>query len=64
MSQPTINKISKIVQTGNSLAITIPAKFAKKIGIKLGDDVRVKTNPTTGTLTAEFTSMRQLPLIK
>ncbi len=56
--------MSKIVQTGNSLAITIPAKFAKRIGVKQGDDVDVKTHPQKGQLVVTFKSMRQLPLIK
>ena len=55
--------MAKIVQTGNSLAITIPSKFAKRIGIRLGDEVSVKTLPHRGRLIADFKSMRQLPLI-
>jgi antitoxin component of MazEF toxin-antitoxin module len=30
----------KIIKTGNSLAVTIPADFAKEIGAELGDEVR------------------------
>lgn len=56
--------MSKIVQTGNSIAITVPAKFARKIGVKLGDEVTVKTIPEKGQLIATFKSMRQLPLIR
>jgi len=56
--------MSKIIQTGNSLAVTIPAKFAKKIGIRLGDDVRVREKPESGQLIYTFKNMRQLPLLK
>lgn len=56
--------MSKIIQTGHSLAVTIPAKFAKTIGIRLGDDVVVKTKPQTGQLVFTFKNMRQLSLLK
>lgn len=34
----------KIIRTGNSLAVTIPAKFAKQIGAELGDEVKYRLN--------------------
>jgi len=55
--------MAKIVQTGNSLAVTIPAKFAKQIGIKLGDEVDLQLQPESGRLTIFFKTMRQLPLL-
>ncbi len=55
--------MAKIVQTGNSLAVTIPAKFAKQIGIKLGDEVELQLQPESGRLTIFFKTMRQLPLL-
>ncbi len=31
----------KIMKVGNSLGVTVPAKFVKSVGIKPGDDVKV-----------------------
>lgn len=56
--------MAKIIKAGNSLAITIPAKFIKKIGAKLGDEVTVNTKPEKGKLVVSFKNMRQLPLIR
>jgi antitoxin component of MazEF toxin-antitoxin module len=54
----------KIIRSGNSLAITIPAKFAKKLGIKAGDEVSCKTDPHRGKMIIAFKNIRQLSLIK
>lgn len=61
--------VQKIIQVGNSLAVTIPKEFAKKAGFKRGDEVIVetflssktmlikpKTEEKTTTLTPEFYS--------
>ena len=56
--------VPKIIQAGNSLAVTIPSKFAKQIGVRLGDEVLVKKKSDTGQLIFTFKNLRQLPLIK
>ena len=52
----------KIIKAGNSLAVTIPSKFAKDIGIRLGDSVSVIARPENGQLILNFSGIRQLPL--
>lgn len=54
--------IQKIVKTGNSLAITIPSKFAKKVGLKAGDRVSSEVVTEKNTITYTFLDTRQLPL--
>ena len=54
--------IQKIIKTGNSLAVTIPAKFAKQVGIRAGDRVRSRIKPAKGVVEYTFLDMRQLPL--
>lgn len=56
--------MSKIIQVGNSLAVTIPSKFIKQTGLKLGDEINIKTIATKGKLVIHFKNMRQLPLIQ
>ncbi len=61
--------VQKIIQVGNSLAITIPSGFVKEAGLQAGQTVRVdqdsdaqiltvqpvqKIAPTEDTLTPEF----------
>ena len=52
----------KIIKTGNSLALTIPAEFVKSIGIKAGDDVKVTLEPEKGRIICSFSGAKQLPL--
>ncbi len=54
----------KIIRSGNSLAITIPSKFVKQIGIRSGDDAEVTTNPYRGKITVTFRQVRQLSFLK
>ena len=56
--------MSKIIQSGNSLVVTIPASFIKKTGAKLGDEVEIKQNPEKGTLMVTLKYIRQLSFIK
>ena len=35
----TIKSIQKVIKVGSSLAVTIPARDAKQLGIKAGDNV-------------------------
>ncbi len=53
----------KILKTGNSLAVTIPAKFVRILGLKPGDTVEVKSNIAKGTLHSTFTGTGQLNLL-
>lgn len=55
--------IKRVVRTGNSLAVTVPAAFAKSAGIKSGDKVDVSVNMQAGTITYKFLSIRQLNLV-
>lgn len=54
----------KVIKTGNSLAVTIPSFFVKIIGIKSGDEVRVKAVPEKGEVIYIFSGVQQLPLVK
>lgn len=54
----------KIIKTGNSLAVTIPAPFVHTIGIRAGQEVEVKVEPETGRVVYTFSGTKQLPLSK
>lgn len=41
----TIQSIQKVIKVGDSLAVTIPAKDAKALGIKVGDNVLSSYQP-------------------
>ena len=53
----------KILKTGNSLAVTIPSKFVKILGLKPGDNVGVKGDLVRGTLRLTFTGTGQMTLL-
>ena len=53
----------KVIQTGNSLAITIPKRFVKIIGITVGQEVEVVADHLASTLVITFANSAQLPLI-
>jgi antitoxin component of MazEF toxin-antitoxin module len=53
----------KVLKTGNSLAVTIPSRFVKIIGVKTGDVVHVKTDLQKSTLTFTFMGSGQLSLL-
>jgi antitoxin component of MazEF toxin-antitoxin module len=53
----------KILKTGNSLAVTIPARFVKILGLRPGQTVEVKLNIAKGTLRYTFTGTGQLTLL-
>ena len=50
------------MKTGNSAVVTIPARFLKGVGSKIGDIVLVRTNLEQGKMTCQFSPARQLPL--
>lgn len=52
----------KILKTGNSLAVVVPADFIKNIGAKAGDNVRVFPKPEKGEVLYKFSGAMQLPL--
>ena len=54
--------IQKVVKTGNSLAVTIPSKFVKKVGLKAGDRVKSQIKAEDNKITYTFLDTRQLPL--
>lgn len=40
----------KIVQTGSSLAVTLPKDIVEQLGLKKGDEVEVSAHPLNGTI--------------
>lgn len=52
----------KVLKTGNSLAVTIPAEFVKMVGIRPGDEVKTGFKPDKGIITYSFSGAKQLPL--
>ena len=52
----------KIIKTGNSLAVTIPAFFVKTLGLRAGDLVKTKSEVDRGRLVFTFSGIRQLTL--
>ncbi|HUV72609.1 MAG TPA: AbrB/MazE/SpoVT family DNA-binding domain-containing protein [Clostridia bacterium] len=52
----------KVIKTGNSLAVTIPFEFARSVGIRAGDQVRLALKPDKGKITYSFIGAKQLPL--
>jgi len=52
----------KVIKTGNSLAVTIPANFAKMVGIRAGDEVKVDLQGDKGKAIFSFSGAKQLPL--
>jgi antitoxin component of MazEF toxin-antitoxin module len=55
--------IKRVVRTGNSLAVVVPAKFVQQTGIRSGDKVNVTIDYEAGTITYKFLSVRQLNLV-
>lgn len=52
----------KIIRTGHSAALTIPAKFFKDLNLRIGDRVATAPDYIAGTLTYKFQEIRQLRL--
>ncbi len=53
----------KVLKTGNSLAVTIPADWVKMIGIKAGDEVKLEVESSQGKISYFFSGNQQLPLL-
>lgn len=54
--------MAKIFKTGNSLAVTVPSGFVQTLGLKSGDEVRVKPQVEKGQVVYCFGGVRQLSL--
>ncbi len=52
----------KIIRTGNSAAVTIPAAFMKDLGIRIGDQVQLMMERDKGRVILHFSGVKQLPL--
>lgn len=52
----------RIIQSGHSLAVTIPNSFVKTVGVRKGDEVRVEKRVSRGSLTLYFKGAQQLSL--
>jgi len=50
------------MKVGNSVGITVPSKFVKSVGVKIGDNVKVKTILETGQVIYTFKGAKQLSL--
>lgn len=54
----------KIMRSGNSAVVTVPADFIKAVGTKIGDEVEVEVIPEKGKVIYKFSGVSQLPLSK
>lgn len=52
----------QVIKTGNSLGVTIPSKFVKSVGVKTGDQVKVRTILETGQVIYTFKGAKQLSI--
>ena len=52
----------KVIKTGNSAAVTLPADFVKDLGIRIGDPVKVKLDPENNKVVYLFSGTKQLLL--
>ncbi|MBU1931160.1 AbrB/MazE/SpoVT family DNA-binding domain-containing protein [Patescibacteria group bacterium] len=52
----------KVIKTGNSLAVTVPAAFTQVIGVKAGDSVEVSADMKNCQINYRFSGVQQLPL--
>ncbi|KKU92492.1 MAG: hypothetical protein UY21_C0001G0115 [Microgenomates group bacterium GW2011_GWA1_48_10] len=52
--------MSKVIQSGHSLAVTIPREFVQMVGIKKGDNVKIEKRPNRGALILRFKGAQQL----
>ncbi len=55
--------VRKVIRTGNSKAVVIPADFAQSVGVKIGDEVSVKPEPEKGRIVYTFRGAKQLKLL-
>lgn len=55
-------KEQKIIKAGNSLAITLPSRLVKTLGLCSGDPVKVEISLDQTSISYRFDSARQLTL--
>ena len=55
-------KDQKVIKAGNSLAITLPSRLVRALGIRPGDTVKVGISLDQTSITYRFDSPRQLTL--
>lgn len=53
--------LQKIIQVGNSAAITIPKDFLREINGKIGEEVRVEVNPEKMRLIISWPQSKAVP---
>lgn len=53
-------RTQKIIKTGNSAALTIPAGFIKTLNLKVGDQAITRLDFYEGSITYKFVDIRQL----
>ncbi len=54
--------VQKVIKTGNSAALTIPAKFVKALNLRIGDQAQTNLDYWGGAVTYKFVEIRQLRL--
>jgi len=54
--------VQKVIRTGHSLAVVIPSRVARVMGIKAGDKVKLKISSEKGKIILGFFGSLQLPL--
>lgn len=54
--------IQKVIRAGHSLAVVIPSRVTRIMGIHQGDKVDLKARPEKGKITLTFKGTLQLPL--
>lgn len=55
----------KVIKTGNSLAVTIPADFVKSLQIRAGDEVNFELEEQESKMTVFFLRKpKQIPLFE
>jgi len=52
----------KIIRTGNSLAVTIPAHLVRELGVRAGNEVEVKSEAGRSRMVCNFSGSGQLVL--
>ncbi|MEK7611090.1 MAG: AbrB/MazE/SpoVT family DNA-binding domain-containing protein [Patescibacteria group bacterium] len=60
MNKEAEARTQKIIKTGNSAALTIPAGFIKALNLKVGDQVLTQLDFYEGSITYKFVDIRQL----
>jgi antitoxin component of MazEF toxin-antitoxin module len=53
----------KIIKTGHSLSVTIPAHFVQALGIKSGQEVETEVDLETGRIIYKFSGTKQLSFV-